>query len=48
MMNLVGGEANFPLSSTVGLSAATVLYLTTGKADYLHQQDDILLDNWKC
>jgi len=30
-----GGEANFPLSSTVGLSAATVLYLTTGKADYL-------------
>ena len=30
-----GGEGNFPISSTVGLSAATVLYSTTGKADYL-------------
>jgi len=30
-----GGETNFPLSSTVGLSVATVLYLTTGKANYL-------------
>ena len=30
-----GDEVNFPISSTVGLSAATVLYLTTGKADYL-------------
>ena len=30
-----GNENNFPLSSTVGLSAATVLYLTAGLADYL-------------
>ena len=30
-----GGETKFPLSATVGLSAATVLYLTAGKADYL-------------
>ena len=29
-----GGEGNFPIFS-IGLSAATVLYLTTGKADYL-------------
>src|SRR5579863_7794550 len=30
-----GDEDNFPITSTVGLSAATVLYLTAGKADFL-------------
>jgi len=30
-----GCEGNFPTTSTVGLAAATVLYLTAGKADYL-------------
>jgi hypothetical protein len=29
----IGGSV--PISSTVGLAAATVLYLTSGKADYL-------------
>jgi len=28
-------EGKFPVSSTVGLYAATVMYLTAGKADYL-------------
>ena len=30
-----GNEGNFPTTATVGLAAATVLYLTAGKADYL-------------
>ena len=30
-----GGESKYPISSTVGLPAATILYLTAGKADYL-------------
>ena len=29
------GEGNFPINDTVELPAATVLYLTAGKADYL-------------
>ena len=31
---MTGGESKFPISA-VGLAAATVLYLTAGKADYL-------------
>jgi hypothetical protein len=30
-----GGKGTFPTPDTVGLSAATMLYLTAGKADYL-------------
>jgi hypothetical protein len=30
-----GGEGKIPPTGTVGLAAATVLYLTAGKADYL-------------
>jgi hypothetical protein len=33
MYDVVGGP--IPANSTVGLAAATILYLTSGKADYL-------------
>lgn len=35
MYDEFGSEGKFSTTSTVGLAAATVLYLTAGKADYL-------------
>ena len=35
MYDEFGSEGKIPTTATVGLAAATVLYLTAGKADYL-------------
>jgi hypothetical protein len=35
MFDEFSSSGNVPVDSTVGLAAATILYLTSGKADYL-------------